>query len=279
MAKRKRKINIEKMLKEGRGQGIGPEYKPWIKIQDVPSLGRATRLKGIKTERQHEFLSDMERNYFYILEYSDEVVDIREQFPLLPLEETLSIADELGFEHPKNPETGEYIVMTTDFFITKANNNEVIQVARTIKAKDELMNKRVLEKFEIERVYWQRKNISWAIVTENEINKDIANNISFAHGYKDITELDCFKNIEHLELTDLICEFVKRIIDSDMSMRAICSSFDKDMALEKGSGLSIFKHLIINKVIEIDITKKINVNEVIPVISVSEKAISNLEVI
>ncbi len=51
------------------------------------------------------------------------------------------------------------------------------------------------------------------------------------------------------------------------------------MALEKGSGLSIFKHLIINKVIEIDITKKINVNEVIPVIRVIEKAISNLEVI
>jgi hypothetical protein len=279
MAKRKRKIDIEKMLKEGRGQGIGPEYKPWIKIQDVPSLGRATRLKGIKTQRQHEFLSDMERNYFYILEYADEVVDIREQFPLLPLEETLSIADELGLEHPKNHETGEYIVMTTDFFITKASNNEVIQVARTIKAKDELMNKRVVEKFEIERVYWQRKNISWAIVTENEINKDIANNVSFTHSYKDITELDCFKNIEHLELMDLICEFVKRIIDSDMSMRAICSSFDKDMALEKGSGLSIFKHLIINKVIEIDITKKINVNEVIPVIRVSEKAISNLEVI
>jgi hypothetical protein len=64
-----------------------------------------------------------------------------------------------------------------------------------------------------------------------------------------------------------------------MSMRAICSSFDKDMSLEKGSGLSIFKHLIINKVVEIDITKKVNVNEVIPIIRVSDKAISNLEVI
>lgn len=56
MAKRKRNINIEKMIREGRGQGRGPEYKPWIRIQDVPSLGRATRLKGIKTKRQHEFL-------------------------------------------------------------------------------------------------------------------------------------------------------------------------------------------------------------------------------
>lgn len=43
-------------------------YKPWIKIQDVPSLGRVTRLNVIKTERQHELLSDMERNYFYLKE-------------------------------------------------------------------------------------------------------------------------------------------------------------------------------------------------------------------
>lgn len=76
MAKRKRILNIHKMLKEGRGAGRGKQYKPWIKVQDVLSLGRATRLKGIKTGRQHEFLSDMERNYFYILEFSDKIEDI-----------------------------------------------------------------------------------------------------------------------------------------------------------------------------------------------------------
>ncbi|WP_253289428.1 hypothetical protein [Clostridium sp. MSJ-8] len=78
MAKRKRQQDIEKMIKEGYGAGIEKDYKPWIKIQDVPSLGRVTRVKGIKTNRQHELLSDMERNYFYILEYSSKVKDIRE---------------------------------------------------------------------------------------------------------------------------------------------------------------------------------------------------------
>lgn len=34
-------------------------------------MGRSTRLKGIKTNRQHEFLSGLERNYFYLTEYSD----------------------------------------------------------------------------------------------------------------------------------------------------------------------------------------------------------------
>lgn len=92
MSKRTRTSKIEKWIKEGRGTGIGSEYKPWLNIQDVASMGRSTCLKGIKTNRQHEFLSDLERNYFYI--------DIREQFPLLPLEETIVIADELGIKHP-----------------------------------------------------------------------------------------------------------------------------------------------------------------------------------
>lgn len=38
MVERKRVMNIEKMLKEGRGQGISSDYKPWIRIQDVPSV-------------------------------------------------------------------------------------------------------------------------------------------------------------------------------------------------------------------------------------------------
>lgn len=51
MSKRKRTPEIEQWIKEGRGSGIGINYKTWLKIQDVSSLGRSTRLKGIKMSR------------------------------------------------------------------------------------------------------------------------------------------------------------------------------------------------------------------------------------
>ncbi len=51
MSKRARTFKVEKLIKEGRDSVIGSEYKPWLKIQDVSSLGRSTRLKGIKTGR------------------------------------------------------------------------------------------------------------------------------------------------------------------------------------------------------------------------------------
>lgn len=279
MAKRKRIQNIEKMIKEGYGKGMGSDYKPWIRIQDVPSLGRVTRVKGMKTGRQHELLSDMERNYFYILEYCDDVVDIREQYPLLPIEETISIANELGIEHPKNPETNENIVMTTDFLITISNSEVTKEVARTIKSKDDLLNRRILEKFEIERVFWERRGINWAIVTEEEIDKTIAHNISFVQGYKDITNVDSFKQIEISEIKDLIYEFLKRIVDDERSMRDICAEFDSDMNLEKGSGVSIFKYSIINKIIKINILEKININKKIKILCMQKEQMKKVEAI
>lgn len=279
MPKRKRIKNIEKMIKEGYGSGIGSDYKPWIKIQDVPSYGRVTRVKGIKTNRQHEFLSDMERDYFYILEYSDNIKDIREQFPLLPQEDTISIANELGLRHPKNPETGEDIVMTTDFLITVSTEDGIKEVARTIKSKDDLIDKRILEKFEIERVFWKKRNIDWAIVTEEEIDKIIAHNISFVQGYCNIRNIDGFIDLASLEIQDLVYEFIKRIVDDKRSMRAISLEFDNDMSLERGCGLSIFKYLIINKIIKIDISKKIDVNKNIPILSISTDEIKKVEAI
>lgn len=279
MAKRKRIHNIEKMLKEGYGSGVGKEYKPWIKIQDVPSLGRVTRVKGMKTNRQHELLSDMERNYFYILEFSDKVIDIREQYPLLPIEDTILIAEELGIKHPKNPETGENIVMTTDFLITIGTEDGSKELARTVKAKDDLLNKRIIEKFEIERVFWQRRNIDWGIVTEQEINKVLAHNISFTQAYKDIGKVDSFCELEAVEIRDLIYEFLRRILDSEKSMRAICLQFDEDMSLEKGSGLSIFKYLIINKIIEINMYEKIDINKNITILKVKNDELKKVEAI
>lgn len=263
MAKRKRSSTTEKKLKEGLGQGVGIDYKPWIKIQDIPSLGRSTRLKGIKISRQHEFLSDLERNYFYLLEYSDLVVDIREQFPLLPEGETVVIAEELGIKHPVNPETGEPIMMTTDFIVTINNNGQIKHLARTLKYKDELMDKRVLEKFEIERVYWERQDVDWGIVTELEIPKIMAHNIAFVREYFNVSKIEGFDKCTELDIEEMNIFFIRSLLKQQKSVKQIAKDLERDFGLLVGCGLSIFKHLVISKSIEIDLHKKLDVNQII----------------
>ena len=65
------KAKFERYLKEGRGQGSGKDYKPWITIQDFPSKGRVSRTPGWRSDRVHHFMSDCELRYFYLLEWSD----------------------------------------------------------------------------------------------------------------------------------------------------------------------------------------------------------------
>lgn len=264
MAKRNRgstQKKIEEWIKEGRGQALGYEYKPWLKIQDVASDGRVTRLKGITTSRQHEFLSDMETNYFYILEYSSSVVDIREQFPLLPIEETQLLAKEIGIKHPIDPSTNEPNVMTTDFLVTVKKDNKLIDVARTIKSSADLMNKRNIEKFEIERKYWEKQGINWGIVTEKEINEIVAENIKYIHSYNDIHDIDSLIDMSEYELEELIIEYTRRVIDSTESIRKISGIFDDYFLLDKGTGISIFRHLVMKKRLKIDMMQPININK------------------
>lgn len=270
MTKRKRLINAKKLMKEGRGQGLGSKYKPWLKIQDVPSLGRVSRIKGIRTERQHEFLSDLERNYFYILDYANDVLDIREQYPLLPIEETQYIAKLLGVEHPKDPKTGEDIVMTTDFFITREIKEGTIDVARTIKPKSQLLDKRIIEKFEIERIFWENQGISWAIVTDEDIDKTIAQNIMSFHSYYDIDNLETLKSIDKDDLIDLECEYIRRIIHAQKSIKEYSSKFDKELGLQAGTGINIFMHLLATKKIRIDLTKQLKIGETYEILYVEE---------
>ena len=47
----------------------------------------------------------------------------------------------------------------------------MFEVARTVKMKDELLKERVLEKFEIEREYWQRQTLIGALLQRKKFIK------------------------------------------------------------------------------------------------------------
>ena len=112
-------IKIEQFIKDGRGQGEGTEYKPWLQIGDFSSQGCGHRIRDHITGCIHHLFSDLEANYYHILAWADAVIDIREQYPLLPRDATESIAEKLGYRHPKEP----LISRGTYFFILIVSHN------------------------------------------------------------------------------------------------------------------------------------------------------------
>jgi TnsA endonuclease N terminal/TnsA endonuclease C terminal len=243
---------IEQAIQEGWGQGKGQDYKPWLQVKDVPSQGVSSRVKGWTTRRVHEFLSQQELYYFYLLDWSSQVVDIREQYPLLPLAETLEIAEQLDIAHPAHPRTKTPVVMTTDFLLTVAQGNDVTDHSRTVKPAQQLSSRRTIEKLEIERCYWQRRKISWGIVTEREIPEIFAKNVAWVHPFhtKDSLSLSAVE-IEH------IVEFLNRRLQQQPALAILATDCDDQLGLPPGSSLAVARHLFATRRWQIDMFQPI----------------------
>ena len=91
-----RAISEEGRRLEGRGTGTGALYKPWIKCRELNSTGVATSFPDWKHGRMVELLSQAELWWYVVLRWDDDVIDIREQFPL-DKERTDGIARRYGF--------------------------------------------------------------------------------------------------------------------------------------------------------------------------------------
>jgi len=238
MAKRRRQWNqgvYERYLSEGRGCGEGKEYKPWIRIQDFASQGVVSRIYSRKTGRIHHLLSNNELHYFYLLEWSEKIIDIREQFPLTDVETAMGIAASAGIVYPTDRTSGFPYVMTCDFMLTTEDGLK----ARTIKQVSELLNPRVIQKLEVERRYWDKKGIDWKIVTDNDIDVPKARAIEWARqGSNNI----CADPM-------LLAEAAKRFRETNSPV-ATAGSIDREFRLPAGTGLTIFKHLIHARLVE-----------------------------
>lgn len=160
---------IQKRYKERRGKGRGAAYKPWIKVSDLSSLGLSCRVPGRRNGRIHHLLSSLELRAFLDFEFDRQIIEIREQYPL-ERELTRKIALSLGFTHPRARKIGVDIVMTTDFLLTSIDAyDRVSEQAVSVKYINEFNSKRVREKFEIERKYWnEERGVDFVIYTEEE---------------------------------------------------------------------------------------------------------------
>jgi hypothetical protein len=256
LSKRKRittQAVIERRIKEGRGQGYLSEYKPWLTVHDVPSHGVVTRILGWKTNRIHHYFSEhYELAHHYEMEWASDCCDIREQYPLLPLEKTLFIAEKLGIKHPIDPKTKYPIVMTTDMLLTFRKGDEIFFIAHAIKPKSKL-NKRVMEKFEIEKLYFKDLGIQWALITEDQINYDLVRNVEWLHSAKNLDD-EQFPSKIIRELEPALYQAIQK---SNNPLAKITLEMDEKIGVEPGTSMHAVRHFIANRRWIVDMSKRI----------------------
>ena len=248
MARRKLKTfdDFKRSLKNKYGIGEGEFYKPWLRVQDVKSQGVRSQVLGLKTRRTHHMLSSIETEFFYLAESCDSVIDIREQFPLFPINLSIQIAKALGIDHPTHPETDVPIVITTDFLLTRLINGEIVFEAISVKSEDESDDQRVLEKLEIERVWWELLGIKFSYFVGSEVTRTQSSNINWA-----THPLRSDKNI----FTENELDFASTLLASgEHFIKDVCNIFINKMDLPHDAALSVLRCLIAKKKIEVDLS-------------------------
>jgi hypothetical protein len=249
---------IDKKIKEGHGQGEGADFIPWTTIHDFNSSGWDRSYKGKTAKRRHHLFSNYEFSYCLLLDWSDYVVDIREHFPLLSNEETVRIAESLNLKHPANKESGVPYVLTSDFFIVTNFDGSYKKFVRTVIESKNLVRKEVIQKFEIERAYWESRDIDWGIVTEKDLKMDIVKNLIWL---EESWELNNIKDFSESDIATLIDILKQNIKEKEYTIYNLTASLDKQYKIETGTFLHLFKHLVFKKELRIDITNPIKITK------------------
>ncbi|WP_160691706.1 TnsA endonuclease C-terminal domain-containing protein [Clostridium sp. C2-6-12] len=227
------------------------EYVPGIKIQDFAPKGRVSRIKGKTTNRVHHLLSDLETNVFYLMDFEEKITDIKEHYPLLDLHEVVDDLSDIKLEKFKNKKTGEEYTFTTTFVITLKGNGEENYVALSVRNETELYRDLLLEKLEVERRYWGKKEIRWSIITNKDIPMTKVNNIKWLY----LGDVD-IKYEDEAYIKEVIAN---KITYNKCAMKEILDNVDRELSLSIGTALVMFKRMIISNEIIVDLYSPINI--------------------
>jgi hypothetical protein len=249
---------IKRFLKEGRGQGEGSVYKPWLQVQDISSRGRSTRIFSNTSKRVIHILSDLQLYYYNLLEFDTGVVDIQENYPLLNLHDFDIPMDQELTKKLYNPKTKVPHILTVSFLITRIDrNNKPYHVARVIKASTELEKKSTIERLELQRRYFEKKNIDFGIVTEKEINKQVARNVGWALTAYDLQDYpQLVSNLAYLK-----ADMLKLLSNPTEILLNVFGKIENSYQLEEGMAMVLFKHLVATKQLVMDLDKKIETSK------------------
>lgn len=188
-------------------------------------------VEGLKVKRTHHYLSDVEYGYHLLAEFSQDVTDIREQYALLPREETLGIANSLGVTHPVYKPTGALRVLTSDLVLTMRPGISPPFTVVSCKVESDLDpahpdTQRNLEKLLIEKIYWSRRDARWVLGTDKMLPANKVANLDFFRSTMVSRELD------YLNL--LIIDFVRQfhmIWSKQHSMNDLLNILAEDLAI------------------------------------------------
>ena len=178
---------VQRFIAQGRGAVKQGKYVPWLKITDLPSIGRSHRLYSDKTGRIHHLLSDGEWKTFLKFEFDPTILEILEGFPLDRFQ-TYQVACDLGLRHPITL-SGTPYVMTVDFLVRQLVDGRVVYIAYSFKYYPKTLPPRQWELFRIAKECLRRQGIPLILIDETSFNEHFTQNFDSVRACFDLSDL------------------------------------------------------------------------------------------
>lgn len=230
--------DVNRWFRDGYGQGAGTQYIPWTNERDTSSIGRCHVVKGVIVPRLYRLLSDLEYFVFLLLQFSNDVVDIREQFPLLPVRHAMGVAKELRWHYPRYRGTRTPAILSTDFLVTRLVDGTARLFAYAVKYSSALRpNERSTAK-QVKRIaanqrrigyelaFWTSRGVPFEVITDEGIPRVLIDNLTWV--------LQGAALPEHLRVPDVHVEFLSGLARVDWRARPLRQVVD-----EAGAGLNL----------------------------------------
>lgn len=177
--------SVKKKIEEGRCQGIGSSYIPLILVEEARSIATATRIPDPIEGRDVHTMSTTETMLYWHIRWDENVRYIREQL-LLDSDRINEVRETLGLGRTKS-------YYSTDFLIDYKDGS---QKAYSVKWKRSAFDRNdteydgyssryyaLINRQNIERVYWEEQGVPFSIVTREDLDRTYAANVELVMGY------------------------------------------------------------------------------------------------
>jgi hypothetical protein len=140
-------------------------------------------------------------------------------------------------------------VLASDFLVDSADPHRPLFAIQG-KYRADLQRPEIIERLELERRYWQEKEIPWVIITECEIPRDVFSNIQWLYPAQAEDDIS-MKDLEH-NREMFLYEFQR---NPDRKLTVIAQGLDVSGQLEPGQSLYWLRKLLATHCFMFDIGK------------------------
>ena len=168
---------LRSRVKRHWGIGAGKAYRPYIELRDGGQGGTTGVVSGLKTGRRHLLPSVAARAFYFMCERQEDVIDIRESFPILDIESTLKLCSKLGVEHPYDKIHPKPLLV--DFMITRQVKDGQIYEARSLGSLEDSLANAPRSQFDVLHAWFGKRGVEWKIVEKENLTKTCLASLRF----------------------------------------------------------------------------------------------------